>query len=86
MLHSQASSKIKKKSSVKSPFESFSFASVYLFTWFITGLLNSRPNRILTGRPAKIGRNWLKLVEIGQNWPKLKMLILSDYFDEKRSL
>ena len=31
------------------------------------GLLNSRPKSILTGRLAKIGQNWLKLVEIGQN-------------------
>ena len=74
MLHSQAS--------VKSPFESFSFASVYLFTWFRTGLLNSRPKLILAGRPA--GKNWPKLAKIGQNWPKLKWLILSDCFDEKR--
>ena len=31
------------------------------------GLLNSRPKFILAGWPAKIGRNWLKLVEIGWN-------------------
>ena len=45
---------------------------IYYYYDYVTdseeaGLLNSRPKLILAGRPAKIGRNWLKLVEIGRN-------------------